>query len=181
MISVANISGDRQLLKLPGAVYIGRNFAGIPASPLANPFKVGSDGDRHQVCERYLEEVLNPALDIQTGHVWDELSRLAQRVLTGEKLTLCCWCEPQRCHGFDIAAAVDAIAFDLKKAIETLKPVAQWKEVIAINEMGRQVRAQCNHKVIPGLDADGCPTCGVWWVNQSMRDRLVPPRKKKAA
>ena len=40
-----------------GAVYCGRG------SPYGNPFVIGRDGDRDQVCERFEREVL-PTLDL---------------------------------------------------------------------------------------------------------------------
>jgi hypothetical protein len=40
-----------------GAVYCGRG------SPYGNPFVIGRDGDRDQVCERFEREVL-PTLDV---------------------------------------------------------------------------------------------------------------------
>jgi hypothetical protein len=57
-------------------VYIGRG------SPWGNPFKIGTDGDRDEVCDRFEREVL-PTLDVEP--------------LRGKNLV--CFCAPQRCHG----------------------------------------------------------------------------------
>ncbi len=66
-----------------GAVYIGRG------SPWGNPFVIGKDGDRDEVCDRFEREVL-PTLDLEP--------------LRGRDLI--CWCKPARCHGDSILAAL---------------------------------------------------------------------------
>lgn len=58
------------------AVYIGRG------SPYGNPFVIGRDGTRDEVCDRFEKEVL-PSLDVSE--------------LIGKDLV--CFCKPQRCHG----------------------------------------------------------------------------------
>jgi len=65
---------DRNIPK--GAVYIGRG------SPYGNPFVIGKDGDRDQVCDKFECEVL-PNLDVSA--------------LRGKDLI--CFCAPKRCHG----------------------------------------------------------------------------------
>jgi hypothetical protein len=56
-------------------VYVGRG------TPWGNPFVMGRDGDRDEVCDRFEREVL-PTLDVTplVGH------------------DLLCWCAPLRCH-----------------------------------------------------------------------------------
>lgn len=63
------------------AVYIGRG------SPYGNPFVIGKDGDRDDVCNKY-EQMLNnnPAL----------VSKV-KKELRGKDLV--CFCAPKRCHG----------------------------------------------------------------------------------
>lgn len=114
-IEILNLGHDRTCLQDPSVVYVGRQMESLclHASPLQNPYKVGRDGDRNTVCELNLTQVLNPAMDTRTGPVWDELHRLAQRVVSGKPLKLACWCAPERCHAFDVAAAVRAIATEL--------------------------------------------------------------------
>lgn len=58
-----------------GAIYCGRG------SPYGNPFVIGKDGDRDQVCDRFEKEIL-PTLDV---------SKLRGRDLV-------CFCAPRRCH-----------------------------------------------------------------------------------
>ena len=63
------------------AVYIGRG------SPFGNPFVIGKDGTRDDVCDKY-EWMLayNPSL-----------RDLVKAKLKGKDLV--CFCKPQRCHG----------------------------------------------------------------------------------
>ena len=61
------------------AVYVGRG------SPYGNPFVIGVDGDRDEVCDRFRNEVL-PTLDVSK--------------LRGKSLL--CYCAPKRCHADDI-------------------------------------------------------------------------------
>jgi len=69
-------------------VYCGRAMPdrNLPESPWANPFRIGSDGDRDEVIRKH--------------RVWlFEHPQLAARVkeeLYGKILG--CWCAPQRCH-----------------------------------------------------------------------------------
>lgn len=61
------------------AVYIGRG------SPYGNPFVIGKDGTRDDVCDKFRDEIL-PTLDVSS--------------LKGKDLI--CFCKPARCHGQDI-------------------------------------------------------------------------------
>jgi len=67
----------------PDAVYIGRG------SPWGNPFIIGVDGDRDDVCDRF-EKVTLPHLDLAP--------------LIGKDLV--CYCAPKRCHGDSILEAI---------------------------------------------------------------------------
>jgi len=58
-----------------GAVYCGRG------SPYGNPYVVGRDGSRAEVCDRFEKEIL-PTLDVS--------------VLRGKDLV--CFCAPLLCH-----------------------------------------------------------------------------------
>jgi len=76
-----------------GAVYIGR------PSPFGNPFKIGPDGDRATVIERYRAWLLSQP----------DLVARARRELAGKDLV--CWCAPLACHGdvlIEIANAKEA-------------------------------------------------------------------------
>jgi len=66
--------------KVPHDVYIGRG------SRWGNPFKIGVDGTREDVIEKYRVWILSqpPLLN--------EISVLRGKVLG-------CWCKPKACHG----------------------------------------------------------------------------------
>ena len=64
----------------PFDVYIGR------PSKWGNPFRIGKDGDRKAVIEKYRKWIMKqPQLLAQLGE------------LKGKKLG--CWCKPESCHG----------------------------------------------------------------------------------
>jgi hypothetical protein len=63
------------------AIYIGRG------SPYGNPFVIGKDGSRDDVCDKYSALV--------EGN--EKLKSLIKRELRGKHLV--CFCKPQRCHG----------------------------------------------------------------------------------
>lgn len=58
-----------------GAVYCGRG------SPYGNPFVIGRDGNRDDVCNKFEQQIL-PELDVSA--------------LRGKDLV--CFCAPKRCH-----------------------------------------------------------------------------------
>jgi len=60
-----------------------------------NPFKIGPDGTRHQVIQKYRAWILTQP------HL---LARLPE--LRGK--TLGCWCAPRPCHGDVLAELADA-------------------------------------------------------------------------
>ena len=81
----------------PYDVYIGRAVprAGLKASKWANPFKIGRDGDRDEVLQRYREYVLGRPELIAA------LPELRGKVLG-------CWCAPEPCHGDVLVALLAA-------------------------------------------------------------------------
>jgi len=74
--------------KIGNAVYVGRanRYLGLPASPFANPFKIGQHGDRDGVIAHY-------RLWIEANPTLAEQARLQLR---GRDLA--CWCVPLACH-----------------------------------------------------------------------------------
>jgi len=62
-------------------VYIGR------PSKWGNPFNIGEDGTRDEVCDKFEEWFLKQP----------ELVEECKKELRGK--TLGCWCAPLRCHG----------------------------------------------------------------------------------
>lgn len=79
----------------PYDVYIGRG------SKWGNPFKIGVDGDRDEVIDKYAEWLFEQP----------ELVKEAQTILRGKVLG--CWCSPKACHG-DILAEVANPRFPIK-------------------------------------------------------------------
>ena len=77
----------------PYDVYIGRRMPrfGLAQSLYANPYRIGVDGDRDEVVEKYRQWVL-------TGQ--DTLARwIRAHVHELQSKRLGCWCAPERCHG----------------------------------------------------------------------------------
>lgn len=63
------------------AKYIGRG------TPFGNPFVIGKDGDRDEVCDKYEQLLTNtPSLVLRV-----------KSELKGQHLV--CFCKPKRCHG----------------------------------------------------------------------------------
>lgn len=68
-------------------VYIGRKHSDFPeGSPYFNPFKIGIDGTRAEVIEKY-ERYLRSSPE------------LLERLLSLDGKILGCWCKPKQCHG----------------------------------------------------------------------------------
>jgi hypothetical protein len=61
-------------------VYIGRG------SKWGNPYKIGIDGTRSEVIEKYRNYILN------NKELLNDLPELKGKILG-------CWCYPKRCHG----------------------------------------------------------------------------------
>jgi hypothetical protein len=71
-------------------VYIGR------PSKWGNPFVIGRDGNRQQVCEKFDRWIVTqPAL-----------MAAAKSELKGKRLI--CWCAPDLCHGDTLAAIAES-------------------------------------------------------------------------
>lgn len=83
--------------------YIGRPL------PLGNPFKIGSDGGRDEVIEKYRNWLVNRL----TGACFSdtdtvaEFDRLCRKYEDERVLRLSCWCAPLRCHGDVIADLIE--------------------------------------------------------------------------
>lgn len=69
-----------------GSKYIGRG------SPYGNPYVIGKDGTRDEVCDKFEQNTL-PTLDLRP--------LMFQHVI--------CFCKPQRCHGESILRALEVL------------------------------------------------------------------------
>lgn len=90
-------------------VYIGR------PSPLGNPFSHlhGTKAEvvvpsRDEAVERYRQWLRTQWQ--QGGSAKAELVRLARLYKSTGKLTLVCWCAPERCHGHILAEVIPLVA-----------------------------------------------------------------------
>jgi hypothetical protein len=96
--TVMNMTGHRDDPEVADVVYVGRAmYRGgwrLPASPFANPFRIGVDGDREQVIAKYRDYLLGRP---------DLLALLPD--LRGKRLG--CWCKPLPCHADVIAELAD--------------------------------------------------------------------------
>ena len=82
----------------PYDTYIGRGRCPRSGKPgrWGNPYRIGRDGDRGEVIERYRRWLW---AEIEAGRI--DPAELA--ALRGK--TLGCWCAPEPCHGEVLAAA----------------------------------------------------------------------------
>ena len=74
-------------------IYIGRTMPGLKGSPLANPFKIGRDGTREEVIQKY-RRWLWEQIKAGNAEVIAELKRIGL-----SKADVVCWCAPLPCHG----------------------------------------------------------------------------------
>lgn len=96
MISVMN----KYRLADSGAVRINI----MRGSALGNPFIIGKDGDRDDVCNKY-EEHLKRLVE-KKGEARKELARIYKLAKKGDVELVCC-CKPKRCHSDAIKAFLD--------------------------------------------------------------------------
>jgi len=90
---VVNVRSDE-----PYDVYIGRTHpgSGLEQSDWHNPFKIGVDGTREEVIEKFENYLTQDREDL--------MARLPE--LRGK--TLACWCKPSDCHGDVLARLADS-------------------------------------------------------------------------
>ena len=92
-------------------LYIGRANRDLPASPLANPFILGRDGDRLMVIEKFRKWLWPQIKQWQkTGEMTEAmmaLKDLAVDVSENKTVVLTCWCKPEACHGDVIVSCVN--------------------------------------------------------------------------
>jgi hypothetical protein len=83
-----------------GVVFIEKERYPKKSSIFANPFKIGKDGNREEVIEKYkiyMKENIEKNKDLQ-----NELL-----LLKGKNLG--CWCHPQLCHGNILLDMIDEL------------------------------------------------------------------------
>lgn len=92
-------------------IYIGRKSYAQKGSLLANKFKIGRDGNRDEVVEKYRRWLWNEYK--KKGEVYKELWRIANKVKKGEKVQLMCWCAPYKCHGDVVKRCIEWMIRDV--------------------------------------------------------------------
>lgn len=73
-----------------GVVFINKQRYPKHPSKFANPFKIGKDGTREDVIDKYKEYIINKINS-------NEISTQELLSLKGKQLG--CWCHPEMCHG----------------------------------------------------------------------------------
>jgi hypothetical protein len=81
--------------------YVGRPF------PLGNPFKIGRDGSREEVIEKYHQWLRQQWRT--GGAAKKELLRLVEKYQRKGSLVLLCHCAPLPCHADIIKSAIEGI------------------------------------------------------------------------
>jgi len=88
-----------------GVEYVGRGKGSV----LGNKFKIGVDGDRKEVIEKYkswLWRYVKEGIKGVMSDVWKELLRICKKVKEGGDVVLGCWCSPLGCHGDVIKSCI---------------------------------------------------------------------------
>lgn len=86
--------------------YIGRPCPEFDCgSLLANSYKIGADGTRSDVIEKYRRWLWRHVRERQ-GAAYEELVRLT-RIARKQDLILICWCAPAACHGDVVRSAIE--------------------------------------------------------------------------
>jgi len=103
-MSIKVVSVRRLVVGQRGITYVGRSCMGWRASALGNPFRIGADGDRKEVIEKYRVWLYGQVK--MKGAAYLELMRLVKRYQRNEDIVLGCWCYPEQCHAEVIERAV---------------------------------------------------------------------------
>lgn len=90
MVEVVNLKSCKNW-GLPGDVKIDRT------TKWGNPFLIGRDGNRDDVCNKYAIYIKN---QIDAGNLNLDTLRSARR--------LGCWCKPLRCHGDELKRLLES-------------------------------------------------------------------------
>lgn len=88
-------------------IYIGRRnpYYNLNKSPLANPFKIGRDGQGMEVIRKY-RLWLWQQIKSENPAVLQELEMIKEESLKGD-IDLVCWCHPAPCHGEVVKSCIE--------------------------------------------------------------------------
>jgi hypothetical protein len=87
-------------------IYVGRAMPGLKGSALANRFKIGRDGTREEVIQKYRIWLWK---QIKAGNV-EIIAELKRVYAVGEVV---CWCAPLPCHGEVVLKAAQWVSENL--------------------------------------------------------------------
>ena len=100
-IEVINVRGLRGPER-DGIIYVGRKFAGWPASALGNPFTPENSAEPIADYRKWLWMAFNTNPGVRL-----ELHRIANLVKSGKDIKLGCWCHPQPCHAGVVKSCIE--------------------------------------------------------------------------
>jgi hypothetical protein len=83
-----------------GVVFINKERFPKNASIFANPYKIGKDGTREEVIQKYKVYITNKISS-------DDLYMKELQKLKG--MILGCWCKPENCHGDVLLELINAV------------------------------------------------------------------------
>lgn len=83
-----------------GRVFIDKKIFHYKGSEFMNPYKIGVDGDRDTVINKYRQYIIERIKE-------DEGFR--QRAMKLKGKTLGCWCKPEACHGDSLLDIVNRL------------------------------------------------------------------------
>lgn len=81
---------DNVYIGRSGVVFIDKQRFPKISSNFANPFKIGKDGNRDEVIQKYETYIRNK---LKNNHI------LQQELIEMKGKKLGCWCAPDPCHG----------------------------------------------------------------------------------
>lgn len=114
---IVNLRNDPELRQRLTRTHRAGHYVRIDrATPWGNPFRIGRDGDRQAVIEKYRQWLWSRIRNAQV-----DLAELA--ALHG--CTLACWCAPLACHGEVLAAAAAWAHEEMRRKLERAGPGAR--------------------------------------------------------
>lgn len=168
------INGDRDGWVGQNRIYVGRanpRRGLLQSSPLANPFHIGKDGDRPTVVQKYrtwLNAEITKGMRGEYSRSFEELKRIRDKVLAGEKVKLACYCFPKECHASVVKEQVEkmvAIALTAKaekarltQARQSMQPINQTsnlkivqQDLLSVEQGVIVQQVNCRHVMGRGL------------------------------
>lgn len=81
-----------------GVLFIGKERYPKYSSVFANPYKIGKDGSREEVINKY---------KIYISNKLNKDNLLVNKLISLKGKTLGCWCHPEYCHGNVLLELID--------------------------------------------------------------------------